>query len=245
MKNDEIRNDRLMPLSSMKEYKVAKDNPDVLGWRVVGSDGESLGIVKDLIVDPQLMKARYLSVVADRRFFNTDNDQNLLVPIGAAALDKSGKKVFLSSVDSKSVAHYPVFHSWPIPDDYEYAVRDTFQQAHRDVMPDTTETRTSEFDEAVRQEPSTTRHISPDFYNDETFNEDRFYTSNQEVYRDRAYPSYTADESYTKDELHKEEKRPASVEDSIATIERLEQLRERGSLTEEEFRLLKKRALNL
>jgi hypothetical protein len=35
------------------------------------------------------------------------------------------------------------------------------------------------------------------------------------------------------------------VEEAIATIERLENLRERGSLTEDEFLLLKKRALNL
>jgi photosynthetic reaction center H subunit len=35
------------------------------------------------------------------------------------------------------------------------------------------------------------------------------------------------------------------VGNAIATIERLESLRERGSITEDEFKTLKKRALNL
>jgi photosynthetic reaction center H subunit len=40
------------------------------------------------------------------------------------------------------------------------------------------------------------------------------------------------------------EPRIKSVEDSISTIERLEELRDRGSITEEEFILMKKRALD-
>jgi len=242
MKNDELRNERLVALSAMKDYKIAKDNPDVLGWRVVGSDGESLGLVRDLIVDPQAMKARYLSVMADRKYFNADRDQYMLVPIGAAALDRSGKKVFLSSVDSTNVSKYPVYDGGPIPEDYEYAVRDTYQQAHRDILPDDTTRSRSEFDEALKRD-QTERHISSDFYNNDTYNEEQFYTSNREVYRDRTYPTYATTEPTA--DLHNEAAAPKTVEDAIATIERLEQLRERGSITEEEFVTLKKRALNL
>ena len=243
MKDNEFRNERLVALSAMTDYKIAKDNPDVLGWRVVGADGESLGIVRDLIVDPKVMKARYLSVVADRKFFNTDNDKYMLVPIGVAALDRSNKRVFVSSIDSNSIGKYPVYQGGPIPEDYEYAVRDNFHRSQHDVIPDTTtERHNTEFDEALRNDQSTTtRHISDDFYNDETFNEDRFYTSDQEVHRDRTYPTYSHSDADTRNE----DMKPKTVEDSIATIERLEQMRERGSLTEEEFILLKKRALNL
>ncbi|MER2996682.1 PRC-barrel domain-containing protein [Pontibacter populi] len=244
MKDNDFRNERLVELSAMKDYKIAKDNPDVLGWRVVGADGESLGIVRDLIVDPKVMKARYLSVVADRKFFNTDNDQHMLVPIGVAALDRSSKKVFLSSIDSNTIGEYPVYQGGPIPEDYEYAVRDTFHRSQRDILPGTTERHSTEFEEALHHDKDTTRHISDDFYNDETFNEDRFYTSNQEVHRDRTYPAYSHTDTDLND-VRNEDIKPKSVEDSIATIERLEQLRERGSLTEEEFILLKKRALNL
>lgn len=245
MNNEDLRNERLAPLSAMKDYKIAKDNPDVLGWRVIGADGESLGMVKDLIVDTQAMKARYLSVVADRRFFNTDNDQYLLVPIGVAALDKKGKKVFVSAIDSSTVSNYPVYTGGPISEDYEYKVRDILRR--RENM-STDEDHNADFDEALNQHKSRPGYISGDFYNDATFDENRFYTSDQEVYRDRVYSDRDydkMDEQTTAADLHREERRPKSVEDSITTIERLEHLRERGSLTEEEFILLKKRALDL
>ncbi|MCX2739039.1 PRC-barrel domain-containing protein [Pontibacter anaerobius] len=248
MNNDELRNERLVPLSAMKDYKVAKDNPDVLGWRVVGADGESLGMVKDMIVDTEAMKVRYLSVVADRRFFNADSDQYLLVPIGVAALDKKGKKVFISAIDSRTVGSYPIYPGGPITEDYEYAVRDTLQRSQRDTMPGTAEDHRAEFNEALEQ-PHKSRpgYISGDFYNDATFDENRFYTSDQEVHREKNYANrdHDRDEEFSTADLHSEERRPKTVEDSINTIERLEHLREKGSITEEEFILLKKRALDL
>ncbi|GAB3203385.1 hypothetical protein ABID22_000861 [Pontibacter aydingkolensis] len=245
MATDETRNDRLAELSNLKDYKIAKDNPDVIGWRVVGADGESLGIVKDLIVDLQAMKARYLSVVADRSFFNTDRDQYLLVPIGAAALDKKGKNVFVSSIDSQSISRYPVYRGGPIPEDYEYAIRDNFRRAQHESLADSKDFK-AEFDESLRQPDTGHRSISPDFYNDEAYNEERFYTNDREVQhrtaRDHTKSDYSA---YTADDFRSEDKKPKTVEDSISTIERLEDMRDRGSITEEEFILLKKRALDL
>lgn len=244
MKQDETNPERLVALSSLKDYKVAKDNPDVLGWRVLGADGESLGLVKDLIVDLQAMKTRYLSVMADRRFFNANYDPYVLVPVGAAALDKKGRKVFVSSIDAKSISRYPVYPGGPIPPDYEYAVRDHFQQAQREGLPGTPETRQPDT-VAVQEQPRVVpQPISDDFYNTEVYNEDRFYTSNQEV-GGTTYAVHDADRPASPADLHSGEEKPKTVEEAIATIERLEQLRERGSLTEEEFRTLKKRALDL
>jgi PRC-barrel domain len=237
MKNEEVNKDRLVPLSALPDYKVAKDNPDVLGWRVLGADGESLGLVKDLIVDLKAMKARYLSVVADRRFFKADRDQYMLVPIGAAALDKKGRKVFVSSLDATSIQRYPVYPGGSIPPAYELAVRDAFHQKQRDVLPEAPP-------EPAYVAPTTTAHVSDDFYNTDTYNEDRFYTSNQEVHRDVNAPVHAHDPAASTADLHDESRRPKSVEESIATIERLESLRERGSITEDEFRVLKKRALD-
>jgi sporulation protein YlmC with PRC-barrel domain len=244
MKNNELRNERLMPLSAMKDYKVAKDSLNVMGWGVVGADGESLGTVRDLIVDPQSMKVRYLSVAADKRYFTTDNDQYMLVPIGAAALDKSGKNVFVPSIDSRNISSYPVYLGGSISEDYEYAVRDTIMRSQNETLPDTPEVYRQEFDESVRESRAETRPISDDFYDNETYNENRFYTSDQEIRRDRTYTTGDVERTDTTADLHDESK-PRSVEDSITTIERLENLRKRGSITEEEFILMKKRALNL
>ncbi|MGV3503260.1 MAG: PRC-barrel domain-containing protein [Adhaeribacter sp.] len=245
MKQDETNADRLVALSSLKDYKVAKDNPDVLGWRVLGADGESLGLVKDLIVDLKAMKTRYLSVMTDRRFFNTSYDPYVLVPVGAAALDKKGRKVFVSTIDARNIGEYPVYPGGPIPPDYEYAVRDRFQRSHREALADNAEGQRPDT-VAVQETPRVVpQPISDDFYNTEAYNEDRFYTAHPQVPAGSPYPAYDPDRPETPAETQPGEGKPKTVEEAIATIERLEHLRERGSLTEEEFKTLKKRALDL
>ncbi|RDV14238.1 hypothetical protein DXT99_15720 [Pontibacter diazotrophicus] len=246
MRNNDISQDmtdRLMPLSSLKDYQVASDSTDVLGWKVAGADGDMFGVVKDLIVDPQTLRVRYLSVVADRKFFNTKDDQYLLIPIGAAALDKRGKKIFVSYIDTRSVSSYPVYGGDSISEDYEYAVRDTFQKSQHDTLPDTNTNRRSEFEEAAIQQPVTSRRISDDFYNDDNYNENRFYSSSWQ--EDRADNVDDTRHVATETNVYSEDGTSKTVEDSIATIERMEQLRKRGSITDDEYTLLKKRALDI
>ncbi|GAB3533754.1 hypothetical protein GCM10027443_19730 [Pontibacter brevis] len=253
MRNNDVNHDvtnRLVALSELKDYKVASDSTDVLGWKVAGADGDIFGIVKDLIVDPQSLRVRYLNVVADRKFFNTNDDQFLLIPIGAAALDKRGKKIFVSYIDSHSISRYPLYSGGVITEDYEYAVRDTFQHSQNQSLTGTSEQRRSEFEEAAMQQTSTNRRISDDFYNHDNFNENRFYSSN---WQDDRYDTVNdsnvvaTDTNVYDDDVRTsaEDGTPSTVEDSIATIERLEQLRKRGSITDEEFTVLKKRALDI
>ena len=259
MRNDEIRtegNERLLPLSNSKDFKVAKDNPDVRGWRVVGSDGESLGLVKDLIVDTQEMKVRYLALTADKRFYNDSYDRYLLVPIGAAALDKKGNNVFVSSIDSKTILNYPTYQGGPITEDYELAVRNASNNiiggrlaAERDNLTttDQTPTDTNQYTRPDQASTVAPQRISSDFYNDDNYNENRFYSSNRtDNYDDR--PGFSRDNVNTDIYPGRTDTTEGSrqdVEESISTIERLEQLRERGSITEDEFKVLKKRALDL
>jgi len=255
MRNDEVRNDgtdRLVPLSNLKDFKVAKDNPDVRGWRIVGADGESLGMVKDLIVDPQEMKARYLSVVADRKFFNTDDDPYMLVPIGAAALDKKGRKIFVSHIDSKTIGNYPVYPGGPIPEDYEYSVREAFNHSHNQNLMGNPTSNPSENQKVNVPPPTTPRRISNDFYENDHYNENQFYGSNRTVEQPDTTTTYVAHDTTTAPTTQRpltdtsnHDSTPKNVEDSIATIERLEQLRAKGSLTDEEFNTLKKRALDI
>ncbi|MBD1396465.1 PRC-barrel domain-containing protein [Pontibacter sp. JH31] len=243
MNTDEQRFERLAPLSELKDYQVSKDNTNVTGWRVVGADGEKLGDVKDLIVDLDALKVRYLSIVAERRYFDGDEDTFILIPIGAAALDREGKNVFVSTIDAASIKHYPVYGGGAIPADYEYAVRENFRSARYDSTHDASDYK-SEFEDALKHQPDNAAHpITEDFYHDDTYSEERFYTSNAaDATSARNITDLTAaDSTDTDHSIH--ENRPKSVEDSINTIERLEDLRDRGSITEEEFILLKKRAL--
>ncbi|MDX5437406.1 MAG: hypothetical protein LPK03_09450, partial [Pontibacter sp.] len=93
-------------------------------------------------------------------------------------------------------------------------------------------------------------HISNDFYDHDSYNEDRFYTSQVDDER-RVRPvtatGFAKPENADRDttDINTQGARPKNVEDAISTIERLENLRERGSITDEEFILLKKRALDL
>ncbi|KAA5540793.1 PRC-barrel domain-containing protein [Adhaeribacter rhizoryzae] len=259
MRNDEIRtegNERLLPLSNSKDFKVAKDNPDVRGWRVVGSDGESLGVVKDLIVDTQEMKVRYLALTADKRYYNDNYDRYLLVPIGSAALDKKGSNVFVSNIDSRTILNYPTYQGGPITEDYEYAVReaslhpgDRTDTVKRDNVATDQTTTVNDQTTTVNEQPATVapRRISNDFYNNDTYNDNKFYTSDRNNnYDDRS--SFSRDNVNT--DIYPDRNDTANgirpdVDESISTIERLERLRERGSITEDEFRVLKKRALDL
>lgn len=56
---------QIAPLKELKDYKVAKEDPDVRGWNVIGRDGRMVGKVHDLLVDTSAMRVRYLDVELD------------------------------------------------------------------------------------------------------------------------------------------------------------------------------------
>ncbi|HEV2853543.1 MAG TPA: PRC-barrel domain-containing protein [Thermoanaerobaculia bacterium] len=56
---------QIAPLKELKDYKVAKEDPDVRGWNVIGRDGRTVGEVHDLLVDTGAMRVRYLDVELD------------------------------------------------------------------------------------------------------------------------------------------------------------------------------------
>jgi uncharacterized protein (TIGR02271 family) len=45
--------DRLVPLGSVDGFRLAEDEPDIRGWPVLDADGASLGVVRELLVDPR------------------------------------------------------------------------------------------------------------------------------------------------------------------------------------------------
>ena len=51
-------NSQIAPLKELKDYKVAKEDPDVRGWILIGRDGRVIGKVHDLLVDTGAMRVR-------------------------------------------------------------------------------------------------------------------------------------------------------------------------------------------
>lgn len=102
-----------------KDYKVADDDPDVRGWKVLDSTGNNIGEVDELIVDTEAMKVRYLEVDVDNSLASA-SDHHILLPIGSATVDRSSKSVTVSTVNSGSLANYPAYRGETISRDYEH-----------------------------------------------------------------------------------------------------------------------------
>ena len=145
----------LYRLGELNDYKVASDDPDVRGWTIVDRDKQEFGTVNELIVDPDQEKVRYLDVVANRN--RAEGEEHLLIPVGVARINDADKQVMVSAIDSELLTSYPTHRGDEITRDYEYEVVERF---NRPVAGTTRE----------RQEGT-------DFYNNEFYNEDRFYAN--------------------------------------------------------------------
>ncbi|GAB3876708.1 hypothetical protein GCM10028824_34890 [Hymenobacter segetis] len=139
----------LRRLRDLTDFEVADGNPDVRGWTVRGSDGQALGTVFELIVEPEAMKVRYLDVELDSRFNLNDHENHILLPIGAAALDEDGDNVFVPALNAESVLNYPHYVEVQITREYEEAML-----------------------RALGKESTT---ANPRFYEQDSFDADSFY----------------------------------------------------------------------
>jgi photosynthetic reaction center H subunit len=139
----------LRRLRDLTDFEVADDNPDVRGWTVRGSDGQALGTVYELIVEPEAMKVRYLDIELDARFHINEHENHILLPVGAATLDDDGDNVFVPALNSESVLNYPPYVEIQITREYEEAML-----------------------RALGKEPA----ANPRFYEQESFDADSFYS---------------------------------------------------------------------
>jgi len=98
MKADHDASGRLERLSRMREYDVARTEPDPRGWPVVGRNGRTIGEVTDLIIDTGRMAATYLDVELNARQFDLRHDDpHVLVPVERA--HQAGKRVLVEEID--------------------------------------------------------------------------------------------------------------------------------------------------
>ncbi|WP_017730976.1 PRC-barrel domain-containing protein [Nafulsella turpanensis] len=160
-RTDEVRdtrytnNDRhLFRLSELDDYKVASDDPDVRGWKVVDRNGLKLGTIEELIVDRDREKVRYLDIAPGRDRVN-END-HVLIPIGLARVDENDDKVVINEIDSETIASFPVYKGDVITRDYEHGVMERLN--------------TIGSGETVRRDATT-----DEFYNNRFYDENQFY----------------------------------------------------------------------
>ncbi len=153
MESNELNEKGLYKLKDLKDYEVAKSDPDVRDWNVYSSDKKLIGTVEELIVDPELMKVRYLNVLLNEGISRENENRFMLIPIGAAELDERKEAVYITNIETVTLLKIPGYSGENITRDYEKNVR-------RIIKPDEI---ISEFD--------------TDFYNNDLFNEEKFYGS--------------------------------------------------------------------
>jgi photosynthetic reaction center H subunit len=153
---------RVVPLKDMKDFKVAKGDPDVRGWEVLANDGRRIGKVDELLVDTAAMKVRYLDVDLDRDIRGAMGGESLagdmrndhvLIPIGSAQIHERDDRVVVDLLHTL-VGGLPAYGHGPVSREYEADLR-------------------GRIDRDYRHDPARDR----DFYESDLYNSDRFYGS--------------------------------------------------------------------
>jgi hypothetical protein len=153
-------------LRDLKDYKIAKDEPDVRGWKVQDSNHQTVGTVAGLLVDVSVEKVRYIDVDLDNSLIPADHDPfdakhkdgihefqdkkgniHMIIPIGVARIERDSLR---------NIPTYRYQQNVPVQSDYEQSVLSNFRKQPGDA--------------------DRSRELTDDeLYNSEHFNEERFY----------------------------------------------------------------------
>lgn len=117
---------RIVPLSAAKDFKLEKGAPDLKGWNVFGADGERLGVVSQLLVDPSALKVRYADVDVHEDLYRLRDDRHVLVPLELIDLRERGNDAWVEGLTAAEVASLPAYSGGPVPPAMEMAVQEAF-----------------------------------------------------------------------------------------------------------------------
>lgn len=117
---------RIVPLSEAKNFKLESGAPDLRGWNVFGSDGERLGTVHQLLVDPAALKVRYVDVDLYDDLFQLKDDRHVLVPLELVELKERGNDAWVQGLTAADVARLPGYTGGPVLPAMERAVERAF-----------------------------------------------------------------------------------------------------------------------
>lgn len=101
--------DRVVPLADAKGFKLQKGAPDLRGWNVFGSDGERVGTVDHMLVDPAALKIRYISVDLHDDLFVLKDDRRVLIPLEQVDLKERGNDAWVKGATAAEIAALPAY----------------------------------------------------------------------------------------------------------------------------------------
>ncbi|MEX0968688.1 MAG: PRC-barrel domain-containing protein [Bacteroidia bacterium] len=154
MKDSELHEHNLFRLRTLTDYEVAENDPDVRDWPLIDENGNEFGNIEELIVDPKLMKVRYLDVKIDEAHAGESFGKNMLIPVGLAVIHEDEDKVEVPEISRELLLRAPRYGEpgAKINRNYELEIRRHFEPGTTQAPAQTTE-----------------------FYSHRHFEEDRFY----------------------------------------------------------------------
>lgn len=109
----------LQPLRQLSGYRIAREEPDVRGWPVLGSDGQ-LGVIADLIVDVDAEDVRYIVLDHDGR--------RVLLPIGFIDVDVDAEHIMAPGLRTDDLPHLPAYRGGTVERVFEQQARDAIAE---------------------------------------------------------------------------------------------------------------------
>lgn len=140
------------------DYKIADDQPDINNWKIYDSTGKKVGKVKDMLFDEEAHKVRYIITnLKDGELYKDDRD--VLIPIGRAQLNTSNERIVVPNINRDKLTTIPQYRDTDsMTQEDEVAIRNAFG---------TGTAATADYDRKT-------------FYNNEAFDEERFYNPEAE-----------------------------------------------------------------
>jgi stress response protein YsnF len=93
---------------SHSNYEIVKGEPDIRGWTVKDSQGNTIGEVEELLFDPQARKVRYLILDLEGNVWDLE-PRDVVVPVGLAELHAIDDDVILPNITAAQLQTLPVY----------------------------------------------------------------------------------------------------------------------------------------
>ena len=96
----------LAELDSMVGFRVAPGETDPRGWTVVACNGAAVGVVRTLLIDTELLKARYLVT-------QLESNRLVVLPVVLARFDSPARRVIYDAAEADCIARLPDYAGLP------------------------------------------------------------------------------------------------------------------------------------
>jgi hypothetical protein len=115
------RGPTLALLSRRPDYRIARGEPDIVGWPLRTDAHLPSGVVSDLVIDPAEEQVRYAVVDV------ADGEGAVLLPVGFLQIDRRSSSVRAPGLRHDDLASLPRFSEGEIERDLEERVRETLR----------------------------------------------------------------------------------------------------------------------